>query len=239
MIEIIPAIDLIGGKCVRLSKGDYSTKKEYNSNPLEVAKNFEDHGIRRLHLVDLDGAKARKVVNLDVLETIASKTSLHVDFGGGVQSEEDLRKVLDAGAKQVTGGSIAVREPEVFEGWLKDFGPEQLILGADAHEGKIAVGAWSENSGLDIKYFVSSYVKKGIKYCISTDVSKDGMLSGPSYELYEDLQEAFPDLNIIASGGISHIDEVYKLNDMGMYGVIIGKAIYEGHISLPQLKPFL
>ncbi|WP_031530832.1 1-(5-phosphoribosyl)-5-[(5-phosphoribosylamino)methylideneamino]imidazole-4-carboxamide isomerase [Dyadobacter crusticola] len=238
MIEIIPAIDLIEGKCVRLTQGDYGQKKIYNENPLEVALQFEDAGLKRLHLVDLDGAKAKKVVNWKVLETIASKTSLHIDFGGGVQSDADLRVVFESGAKQVTGGSIAVKKPEVFEDWLKTYGGDKIILGADAKNEKVAVSGWEEGTAIWVYDFVEEYVEKGVKYTISTDVAKDGLLQGPSFDLYKNLQDKCPGLHIIASGGISGIEDVEKLAEMNIYGVIIGKAIYENRISLAELMRF-
>lgn len=238
MIQIIPAIDLIEGKCVRLTQGDYGQKKIYNENPLEVALQFEDAGLKRLHLVDLDGAKAKKVVNWKVLEKIASKTSLHVDFGGGVQSEDDIKIVFESGAKQVTGGSIAVKQPDLFEHWLKTYGGEKIILGADAKNEKIAVSGWEEGTSIWVYDFVEEYVEKGVKYTISTDVAKDGLLQGPSFDLYKNLQDKCPDLNIIASGGIAGIEDVEKLAEMNIYGVIIGKAIYENRISLADLQRF-
>lgn len=238
MIQIIPAIDLIEGKCVRLTQGDYGKKTIYNENPLEVAMQFEDAGLKRLHLVDLDGAKAKKVVNWKVLEKIAAKTSLHIDFGGGVQSDDDLRVVFESGAKQVTGGSIAVKQPEVFESWLKEYGGEKIILGADAKKEKIAVSGWEEGTAIWVYDFVEEYVAKGVKYTISTDVAKDGLLQGPSFDLYKNMQDKCPDLNIIASGGISGIGDVEKLAEMNIYGVIIGKAIYENRISLADLQRF-
>jgi len=238
MIQIIPAIDLIEGKCVRLTQGDYGQKKIYNENPLEVAQQFEDAGLKRLHLVDLDGAKAKKVVNWKVLETIASKTSLHVDFGGGVQSDDDLKIAFESGAKQVTGGSIAVKQPDLFEHWLKTYGGDKIILGADAKNEKIAVSGWEEGTSIWVYDFVEEYVAKGVKYTISTDVAKDGLLQGPSFDLYKNLQDKCPDLNIIASGGIAGIEDVEKLAEMNIYGVIIGKAIYENRISLADLQRF-
>jgi phosphoribosylformimino-5-aminoimidazole carboxamide ribotide isomerase len=238
MIEIIPAIDLIEGKCVRLTQGDYGQKKIYNENPLEVALQFEDAGLKRLHLVDLDGAKAKKVVNWKVLERIASKTSLHIDFGGGVQSDDDLKVVFESGARQVTGGSIAVKQPDVFERWLSAYGGEKIILGADANKEKIAVSGWEEGTSIWIYDFVEEYVEKGVRYTISTDVAKDGLLQGPSFDLYKNLQDKCPDLHIIASGGISGIEDVEKLAEMNIYGVIIGKAIYENRISLADLQRF-
>lgn len=238
-MHIIPAIDLIEGKAVRLTQGDYNQKKEYNARPLEVAQQFEDAGLTRLHLVDLDGAKEKRVVNWKVLELIAGKTGLHIDFGGGVQSDEDLRIVFECGAKQVTGGSIAVKKPEVFERWLSQFGPEKMILGADAKNEKIAVSGWEESTEVWVYDFVASYVEKGIQYVISTDVAKDGLLQGPSFELYRNLQDQFPGLNIIASGGVSGMQDLEVLADMNVFGVIVGKAIYEGRVTLKELSKFL
>ncbi|MCF0038749.1 1-(5-phosphoribosyl)-5-[(5-phosphoribosylamino)methylideneamino]imidazole-4-carboxamide isomerase [Dyadobacter fanqingshengii] len=239
MIEIIPAIDLIEGKCVRLTQGDYGQKTIYNENPLEVAMQFQDAGLKRLHLVDLDGAKAKKVVNWKVLEKIASKTTLHVDFGGGVQSDEDLKAVFESGAKQATGGSIAVKNPEVFLNWLSVYGGEKIILGADAKKEKVAVSGWEEGTQIWVYDFVEEYVAKGVKYTISTDVAKDGLLQGPSFDLYKNLQDKCPDLKIIASGGISGLEDVERLAEMNIYGVIIGKAIYENRIRLSELQRFL
>ncbi|WP_035361608.1 1-(5-phosphoribosyl)-5-[(5-phosphoribosylamino)methylideneamino]imidazole-4-carboxamide isomerase [Dyadobacter alkalitolerans] len=239
MIEIIPAIDLIEGKCVRLTQGDYGQKTIYNENPLEVAMQFQDAGLKRLHLVDLDGAKAKKVVNWKVLEKIASKTSLHVDFGGGVQSDDDLKAVFESGAKQVTGGSIAVKNPELFLNWISVYGGEKIILGADAKKEKVAVSGWEEGTEIWVYDFVENYVDKGVKYTISTDVAKDGLLQGPSFDLYKNLQDKCPDLKIIASGGISGLEDVEKLAEMNIYGVIIGKAIYENRIKLSELQRFL
>jgi len=238
-MEIIPAIDIIDGKCVRLTKGDYQSMKIYNEDPLEVAKAFEDHGIGRLHLVDLDGAKARHVVNLKVLERIAGATSLTIDFGGGVQSDEDLENVLNAGASQVTGGSIAVKQPDLFGSWLKKFGPEKIMLGADIMDMKIAVGGWQEQSELHILDFLRNYVERGVTYVISTDISKDGMLQGPAFTLYDEILEAFPELNLIASGGISKMEDIEKLAGTNIFGVIVGKAIYEGRITLKSLNQFI
>lgn len=239
MIRIIPAIDIIDGKCVRLTKGDYGTKKIYNENPLEVAKMFEASGIQQLHLVDLDGAKQKKVINYKVLEAIAGHTKLHIDFGGGVQDNEDLEKVFEHGAKQVTAGSIAVKNPLLFEEWLQNWGGEKIILGADAREEKIAISGWEEKTSFGIFDFIQDKVAKGVIYTISTDVAKDGLLQGPSFELYEKMQDKFAQLHIIASGGVSCMDDITKLNDMNLYGVIVGKAIYEDKISLKELRKFL
>jgi len=237
-MHIIPAIDLIDGKCVRLTQGDYAQKKVYNENPLEVAKQFEDAGLTRLHLVDLDGAKAKHVVNWKVLETIAAKTSLHIDFGGGVQSDDDLKIVWECGARQVTGGSIAVKNPSLFEQWLQEFGGERIILGADARNEKVAVSGWEEGTTLWVYDFVEEYVEKGVQYVISTDVAKDGLLKGPSLDLYRKMQEKCPELNIIASGGVSGMADLEALAELNLFGVIVGKAIYEGRVTLKELERF-
>lgn len=234
-IEIIPAIDIIGGKCVRLSQGDYDRKTVYNENPLEVARTFEGAGISRLHLVDLDGAKAKHIVNYKVLEQIASKTQLIIDFGGGLKSDEDLKIAFESGAAMVTGGSIAVKEPELFLGWLEKFGSEKIILGADAKDGKIAVSGWQESTELSVIEFISEFHTKGISKVISTEISRDGMLTGPAFELYSEIMETLPAVEIIASGGIASMDDICKLAEMGVPGVITGKAIYEGKISLKEI----
>lgn len=238
-MQIIPAIDLIDGKCVRLTKGDYDQKKIYNEDPLEVAKSFEDHGITRLHLVDLDGAKARKIVNARVLEKIAGNTSLTIDFGGGVQSDDSIRIAFDSGASQVTGGSIAVRKPEIFRNWLRKYGSERIILGADVLDRKIATSGWQEINDLEVSGFISEYQKEGVKYVICTDISKDGVLQGPSIELYRNLLENLPGIELIASGGVTTVDDLRELKSCGVFGAIIGKAIYENRISLESLKEFL
>ncbi len=238
MIQIIPAIDLIDGKCVRLTQGDYARKKIYNENPLEVARSFEDAGIQRLHLVDLDGAREKRIINYKVLENIATHTGLSIDFGGGLQSDEDLRVAFDSGAAQVTGGSIAVKAPEVFLSWLEKFGSERIILGADARDGKIAVSGWQETTGISLFTFLEDYIAKGIRYTISTDVAKDGLLQGPSTELYQQIGEKFPELSLIASGGISTMADIQTLDALGIYGVIVGKAIYENRISLQEIEQF-
>lgn len=235
-MKIIPAIDIIDGKCVRLSQGDYAQKTVYNEDPLEIAKEFEDHGIRYLHLVDLDGAKSSKVVNWNVLERIATKTNLHIDFGGGVKSDEDIRGVFNAGAKQVTAGSIAVKSPETVERWINEFGGERIILGADVRNRKIAINGWLEESELEISAFLERYLKMGIRTSICTDISKDGMLQGASTELYVDLLQQFPDLQLIASGGVTSIQEIIELQQKGLHGAIVGKAIYEGRIKLKELE---
>lgn len=237
-MEIIPAIDIIDGKCVRLTQGDYARKKEYNSDPLEVAKKYESHGIKRLHLVDLDGAKARKVINYPVLEKITSNTGLQVDFGGGVQSDADLKIVFELGAAQVTGGSIAVREPETFKGWLETYGADKIILGADAKDRKIAISGWQESTGSDVIDFIKEYHHQGVHYVICTDVARDGLLEGPSVELYEDILAHTPNIRLIASGGVSGMDDLHRLKKLKLEGVIIGKAIYEHKISLQELEEF-
>ena len=238
-MRIIPAIDIIEGKCVRLSKGDYATKKIYNESPLEVAKEFEAHGIEYLHLVDLDGAKSKHIVNHKVLEQIAVQTKLNIDFGGGLKRDEDLRIAFESGAKQVTGGSIAIKDKEVFLGWLAQYGADKIILGADAKDEKVAVSGWLEESKEDLVPFIQGYQKNGIAYVICTDISKDGMLEGPSFELYHRILNKVPNLKLIASGGISTFDELPKLAEMGCEGTIIGKAIYENRIRLKQLEDYI
>jgi len=239
MIEIIPAIDLIEGKCVRLSQGDYLQKKIYNENPLEVAQMFSDAGIRRLHLVDLDGAKAQHIVNHKVLELITSKTNLIVDFGGGLKSDDDLRIAFECGAQMVTGGSIAVKNPEIFLSWIQKYGGEKIILGADVKDEKIAVGGWLETTDLDLIKFVENYIKQGINKVICTDISKDGMLEGTAIGLYEKMISEIPGIYLIASGGVSSIRDIELLNDANIPAVITGKAIYEGKIKLNELSRFL
>lgn len=235
-MKIIPAIDLIDGQCVRLTKGDYSTKKVYNSNPLEVAKQFEAVGIEYLHLVDLDGAKAQHIVNYRVLEEICTKTKLKIDFGGGLKSDEDLKIAFESGANQITGGSIAVKNPSKFESWLSLYGAEKIILGADCMEEKIAVHGWQEASVLEVLPFIEAYAKKGVTDVVCTDISKDGMLQGPSYALYRKILANTSTINLIASGGVSAAEDLPKLAQLGCAGVIIGKAIYEGKITLKQLE---
>lgn len=239
MIEIIPAIDVIDGKCVRLSQGDYDQKKVYNENPSEVAKMFEDAGVRRLHLVDLDGAKAQHIVNYKVLESITSKTNLVVDFGGGLKSDDDLRIAFECGASMVTGGSIAVKNPDVFLSWIEKFGAEKIILGADVKDEKIAVGGWIETTDLSLIPFIKKFKDKGVDKVICTDISKDGMLQGASNELYKKVLDNFPDLYLVASGGVSCMDDIKALNDANVPAVITGKAIYEGKIKLTEIASFL
>lgn len=242
-MRIIPAIDIIDGKCVRLSKGDYSTKKIYNEHPLEVAKEFEAHGIKYLHLVDLDGAKSKHIVNHKVLEQIASQTSLQIDFGGGLKTSRDLEIAFECGATQITGGSIAVKDPQVFKGWLDQFGSDKIILGADANNEKVAISGWQEESQEELIPFIINYKKVGVSYVICTDISKDGMLEGPSFDLYkrilEETQTDGSSIHLIASGGISTFDELPQLAEMGCEGTIIGKAIYEGRITLKQLESYI
>ncbi|MDU1889365.1 MAG: 1-(5-phosphoribosyl)-5-[(5-phosphoribosylamino)methylideneamino]imidazole-4-carboxamide isomerase [Dysgonomonas sp.] len=235
MIEIIPAIDIIDGKCVRLSQGDYEAKKVYNEDPLEVAKMFEGAGIKRLHLVDLDGAKVKHIVNHAILERIASNTSLIIDFGGGVQSDKDLEIAFGSGASMVTGGSIAVRNKELFTGWVKKYGSEKIILGADCKDHKIAVSGWQESTSIDIIPFLDEYKKEGISKVVCTDISKDGMLQGPSIDLYKEILTAFPDLYLIASGGVSCMQDILDLEAAGLPAVILGKAIYENRVTLEEL----
>ena len=239
-MRIIPALDIIGGKCVRSTKGDYSTKKVYNENPVEVAREFEASGVEYLHLVDLDGAKEQHIVNYKVLEQIASKTSLKIDFGGGLKTNEDLYIAFNSGAKQVTGGSIAIKDPKTFEGWISKYGSQKIILGADSNEGKIAISGWQEDSNEELISFIKSYQKKGIQYVISTDISKDGMLEGPSFELYKKILKdcSGNPIKLIASGGVSSLEDLPKLKEIGCEGVIIGKALYEGHIYLRDLERY-
>ena len=238
-MRIIPAIDIIEGKCVRLSKGDYDTKIIYNENPLEVAKSFEAHGIEYLHLVDLDGAKSSRIVNYKILEQIATQTSLKIDFGGGLKSDDDLRIAFENGANQITGGSIAVKNRTIFEKWISQYGTEKIILGADAKDEKIAVSGWLEESNEDLIPFIQDYQNKGIQYVICTDIAKDGMLQGPSFDLYKKILAEAEGVKLIASGGISTFDELPKLAELGCEGTIIGKAIYEGRIALKQLENYI
>ncbi|WP_271405334.1 1-(5-phosphoribosyl)-5-[(5-phosphoribosylamino)methylideneamino]imidazole-4-carboxamide isomerase [Tenacibaculum soleae] len=234
-MRIIPAIDIIEGKCVRLTKGDYSTKKIYNENPVEVAKEFEDNGIEYLHLVDLDGAKSQHIVNYKVLEQIASKTNLKIDFGGGLKSDDDLRIAFENGANQITGGSIAVKNPEIFKGWLTQYGSDKIILGADCINRKIATHGWLKTSEVDVVDFIKEYEVLGVKTTICTDVAKDGMLQGASVALYQEIL-AKSGINLIASGGVASIDDLIKLKEIGCEGTILGKAIYEGNITLKELQ---
>jgi len=235
MIELIPAIDIIDGKCVRLSQGDYGSKKIYNENPIEVAKEFEANGIRRLHVVDLDGAISHHVVNYRTLEQIATRTSLIIDFGGGVKSDEDLVLAFENGAQMITGGSIAVKNPELFCKWLEQYGSEKIILGADVKDRMIAVNGWKDESTKELFPFLQEYVHKGVQKVICTDIACDGMLQGPAIDLYKEMLTVHPDLYLIASGGVSCIDDIKALHEAGVPAVIFGKALYEGRITMKEL----
>lgn len=234
-MRIIPAIDIMDGKCVRLSKGDYNTKKVYNENPLEVAKAFEANGIEYLHLVDLDGAKSKHIVNYKVLENICTRTNLKVDFGGGLKTDKDLSIAFESGAKQISGGSIAVQQAETFLRWLNQYGSDKIILGADSKDRKIATTGWLETSKLDVVDFIKQYEQEGINYVICTDIDKDGMLQGPSNELYHEIINE-TNVKLIASGGVTHVNDLIQLKEMGCEGAIVGKAFYEGKITFKQLQ---
>jgi phosphoribosylformimino-5-aminoimidazole carboxamide ribotide isomerase len=237
-MQIIPAIDIIEGKCVRLTQGDYSQKKIYNENPLEVARQFEDAGLQRLHLVDLDGAKAGSIKNWNVLETLASKTALIIDFGGGIKTEKDVQIVFECGSTFATVGSMAVKEEETFSCWLQKFGADKFLLGADVRDEKLTISGWTEKTDIWIYDFIQTNTSRGVQQVFCTDVAKDGALAGPSLELYKNIIQKFPQLYFIASGGVSTIDDVYALEDIGCSGVIIGKAIYENRIAIGDLKKF-
>ncbi len=239
MIEFIPAIDIIDGKCVRLSQGKYDSQKVYNENPVEVAKEFEAYGISRLHVVDLDGAASHHVVNYRILDRIASQTSLIIDFGGGVKSDEDLTIAFENGAQMVTLGSIAVKQPDLFCQWLDKYGNDKIILGADVKDNKIAISGWKEESSQELMPFLDYYIKKGITKVLCTDISRDGMLEGPSTPLYKDIMTAYPELHLIASGGVSSLDDILKLHEAGIPAVVVGKALYEGKISLRELSRYM
>ena len=239
MIEIIPAIDMIEGKCVRLTQGDYATRKVYNEDPLEVAKAFEDAGIRRLHVVDLDGAKAGHIVNYRMLEKLAGHTSLVIDFGGGLKQTKDVEIAFDCGAQMVTGGSIAVKDPETFTAWIARFGSERIILGADAKDRRIAISGWEEATEAELLPFIQKYREQGIEKVICTDISRDGMLEGPAVDLYQEILEAVPEIYLIASGGVSSIADIEKLAEANVPAVIFGKALYEGRITLKELERFV
>ena len=239
MIELIPAIDIIDGKCVRLSQGDYDTKKVYNENPLEVAKEFEANGVRRLHVVDLDGAKSSHVVNYKVLDAIAGHTSLIIDFGGGIKSDEDLVIAFENGAQMVTLGSVAVKQPELFKRWLAQYGAEKIILGADVKDNRIAVNGWLEEGPQELMPFLTDYTQEGVNKVLCTDISRDGMLQGPSIELYKQVMQQFPSMHLIASGGVSCLDDILRLEDAGIPAVVFGKALYEGRITMKDLKRFM
>ncbi len=235
MIEIIPAIDLIEGKCVRLAQGDFARKKIYSENPLETAKEFEAIGLRRLHIVDLDGAKNGKVTNLKVLETIAKNTNLTIDFGGGIKTDEDVQSVFDTGAEMASVGSVAVKEPEKFFAWLEKYGSDRILLGADVKNNRLAINGWQTTTKIEILLFLKNYFSKGVTQVFCTDISKDGLLQGSANELYAQILEHLPKLKLIASGGVSRIEDVFELEEIGCAGVIIGKAIYEGKIKLEEL----
>ena len=235
MIELIPAIDIIGGQCVRLTKGDYDQKTVYRDSPAEVAKEFEEIGFKRLHVVDLDGAKSKHIVNNDVLNRITTDTQLVVDFGGGIKTDEDIEKAFAAGASMVTIGSIAVTNPDLFMGWVEKYGAKRIILGADVRHGKISINGWKEDSSEDLLPFLKKYVDAGIKNVLCTEISKDGTLTGPAIELYMSMMAAYPELHLIASGGVSSIDDIKALETAGIPAVVFGKAIYEGKINLKEL----
>ncbi len=239
MIEIIPAIDIIDGKCVRLTQGDYEQKKVYNEDPVEVAKAFEAHGIKRLHVVDLDGARSKHIVNAACVERIASCTSLVIDFGGGIKTDGDLRTAFDAGASLVTVGSLAVTHPHTFIAWMEYYGAERFILGADVKNGLISINGWKEEGDESLIPFIEKYRQKGIRQVLCTDIARDGMLQGPSTELYKEVMKRFPALHLIASGGVSGMDDIRQLNEAGIPAVVFGKAIYEGKILLEELKEFI
>lgn len=235
MIELIPAIDLIDGKCVRLTKGDYNQKKVYNENPVEIAKGFEEMGFKRLHVVDLDGARSKHIVNVDVLKAITTETNLIVDFGGGIKSEEDIEKAFANGASLVTIGSIAVTQPELFLKWLDQYGAEKLILGADVKNGMISINGWKEDSAEQLLPFLKKYIDHGVKNVLCTEISKDGTLQGPALQLYQEIMVAYPQLHLIASGGVSSNEDIIALDQAGIPAVVFGKAFYEGKINIPEL----
>lgn len=234
-IELIPAIDIINGQCVRLTKGDYDQKTVYHDSPADVAREFEDIGFQRLHIVDLDGAKSKHIVNCSVLRRVTTETHLVVDFGGGIKTDEDIEKAFDNGAAMVTIGSIAVTQPELFMGWMEKYGSERLILGADVRNGKISINGWKEDSTEDLLPFLRKYIDAGVKNVLCTEISKDGTLQGPAIELYQRVMETYPDIHLIASGGVSCIDDIKALDKAGIPAVVFGKAIYEGKINLKEL----
>ena len=235
MIELIPAIDIIDGKCVRLTKGDYDTKKIYNEDPGSVAKEFEAHGIRRLHVVDLDGARSKHIVNDKVLQRIARETNLVIDFGGGIKTDEDVARSFEAGAHMITIGSIAVTDPERSMEWLHKYGPEHIVLGADVRNGRVSINGWKEDSQEELVPFLDRYLSEGMRNVLCTDISKDGMLQGPAIALYREVMEHYPDCHLIASGGVSSMDDIRALEAAGIPAVVFGKAIYEGKIKLEEL----
>jgi phosphoribosylformimino-5-aminoimidazole carboxamide ribotide isomerase len=238
MIKLIPAIDLIDGKCVRLTQGDYASKKVYSEDPLEVARSLEDHGIRRLHVVDLDGARAGRIINYRVLERLAARTALIIDFGGGLKSDADLEIAFECGAQMATGGSIAVREPDTFAAWLNRYGGRKIILGADVRDGRIAVNGWQETTDSELTPFLETWHRRGITQTVCTDISRDGMLEGPATALYRDIRQTVPELYLIASGGVGSVADIERLDEAGIPAVIFGKALYEGRITLKELIRF-
>lgn len=235
MIELIPAIDIIDGQCVRLTKGDYNQKKVYNDDPLTVAKEFEKIGFKRLHMVDLDGARSKHIVNDEILRRVTAETSLIVDFGGGIKSEEDIVKAFESGASMVTVGSIAVTQPELFIQWMEKYGPEKMILGADVRNGMISINGWKKDSQISLLSFLKQYVEAGVKNVLCTEISKDGTLQGPAVTLYKEIMSAYPKLHLIASGGVSRKEDIDELESEGIPAVVFGKAIYEGRINLKEL----
>lgn len=235
MIELIPAIDIIGGECVRLTKGDYDRKTVYANSPVEMAKRFEKAGFKRLHVVDLDGAKSKHIVNVDTLKAITTETSLVVDFGGGIKTDDDIEKAFSHGASMVTVGSVAITNKELFAGWLKKYGADRIILGADVRHGKISINGWKEDSEEDLLPFLKYYIDKGVRNVLCTEISKDGTLAGPAIELYKEIMAAYPHINLIASGGVSCIDDIKALNEAGIPATVFGKAIYEGKIDIDEL----
>lgn len=239
MIQIIPAIDIIDGKCVRLTQGDYSRKTVYNEDPVEIAKMFEDYGIKRLHTVDLDGAKSSHVINYKTIERIATATNLTIDFGGGIKSNSDIEIAFSSGAKLVTIGSIAVKRPELMIEWISNYGCERLILGADVKNGLISINGWKEEGNDELMPFIEKYIEHGINNVLCTDIARDGMLKGPSTDMYKKIMSSFPTLNLIASGGVSSVEDIYELNNAGIPSVVFGKAIYEGRITMKELSEFV
>ncbi|MBQ8736304.1 MAG: 1-(5-phosphoribosyl)-5-[Bacteroidaceae bacterium] len=239
MIQIIPAIDIIDGKCVRLTQGDYSRKTVYNEDPVEIAKMFEDHGIKRLHTVDLDGAKSSHVINYKTIERIATATNLTIDFGGGIESNSDIEIAFSSGAKLVTIGSIAVKRPELMIVWISNYGCERLILGADVKNGLISINGWKEEGNDELMPFIEKYIEHGINNVLCTDIARDGMLKGPSTDMYKKIMSSFPTLNLIASGGVSSVEDIYELNNAGIPSVVFGKAVYEGRITMKELSEFV
>jgi len=235
MIELIPAIDIIDGQCVRLTKGDYNLKKVYNDDPLTVAKEFEKIGFKRLHMVDLDGARSKHIVNNEILRRVTAETSLIVDFGGGIKSEEDIVKAFESGASMITVGSIAVTQPELFIQWMEKYGPEKMILGADVRNGMISINGWKKDSQISLLPFLKQYVEAGVKNVLCTEISKDGTLQGPAVTLYKEIMSAYPKLHLIASGGVSRKEDIDELESEGIPAVVFGKAIYEGRINLKEL----